>query len=384
MPASVATVERPSQIAPHFQRTRQPPTGKPLAAARVPELDGVRGTAIILVLLYHFAGDLPQNRILAHTVAFGWAGVNLFFVLSGFLITGILIRTRHRSDYFTAFYLRRSLRIFPVYYATLAFLLIAGSFIPGINAILPPGHDRIWFWLYLSNWTPLLEHLNQNALGHFWSLAVEEQFYWMWPLIVFWVNPKKLSRVACGIFLSALLLRIVFIDHHYLIRWNTFCQTDGLMAGALLAIASRNSNPGRLPAARTIFIIAIIGAGVCTGDYLFGQKFTDTLGLTALAVAFAGLLRYVVSGPPTVRKLFRSPVLTAAGKYSYGIYVYHQPIYLAMLHFAWVPRGWPTLVASLTATAVTAVLSYELLEKHILGLKDRVSHQQTARCQITV
>ena len=111
---------------------------------RIRELDGVRGCAIAMVLLFHFRLDLPQNRILEYVLSWGWAGVNLFFALSGFLITRILLRTLGRSDYFRSFYLRRALRTFPVYYWTLIAAVLLFGVIPALRPSLPSAHDRIF------------------------------------------------------------------------------------------------------------------------------------------------------------------------------------------------------------------------------------------------
>jgi peptidoglycan/LPS O-acetylase OafA/YrhL len=341
----------------------------------IPELDGVRGCAITMVLLFHFAPDLPKNRILMHTLGFGWTGVNLFFVLSGFLITRILLRTRDRHDYFRSFYFRRALRIFPVYYWTLAVAVLLFGAVPALNGILPLAHDRFFYWFYLSNWTPLLLELNQRSFGHFWSLAVEEQFYWIWPIVVLFVKPQRLVWVAVGIFASAVLLRIAFVDTHYwFIRWNTFCQTDALMMGALCALAWEAPTVAKSLACYASYIGAAIPCiilAVVVGDHWLGDKFTATIGVMALALAFGALLWYATVGPLWLSILFRSPILTGMGKYSYGIYVYHQPIYLMLIQLHLVQRGWATFAASLMASILLGALSYELVERRILKLKSR-------------
>ena len=338
----------------------------------IPELDGVRGCAIAMVLLFHFAPDLPQNRVLSHILAFGWAGVDLFFVLSGFLITRILIRTRLKSDYFKTFYLRRSLRIFPVYYWALGAVLILFGAVPALRGLIPSSHDQVFYWVYLSNWTPLLHELNQKSLGHFWSLAVEEQFYWIWPFVVRFTNLQWLPWVALGTFSSAVLLRIAFVDSPVFIFRNTFCRTDALMMGALCAIAWQSPAVARFIANRVHYLggaVPIIVLAVVVGDYWLGIRFTYTAGIMALALAFGALLWYAVTGPQPIRRIFRLPILTKLGKYSYGIYVYHQPIYFAYVQLCWFPRGWPMFGASLLTSVSLAVLSYELAEKHILRLK---------------
>jgi len=359
------------QLEHSFNMRLTPPQGRP--SDRIPELDGVRGCAIAMVLLFHFRLDLPQNRILEYVLSWGWAGVNLFFALSGFLITHILLRTLGRSDYFRSFYLRRALRIFPVYYWTLIAVGLLFGVIPALQPALPSAHDRIFYWFYLSNWTPLLDRINQGALGHFWSLAVEEQFYWLWPLVIFLVPARRLAWVAGGVFASALLFRFTFLSAHFFIHWNTFGNTDSLMVGALSATAWQTPALARWMADRVNYLgiaVLAIGASVVIGDRLLGPQYTDTIGTSGLALAFGALLWHAALGPRWLRATFRSPALTTLGKYSYGIYVYHQPLYFALMQLHVVRHGWAMFTVAMTASIGLAVLSFELAEKRILRLKE--------------
>ena len=166
-------------------------------AGFIPELDGLRAIAIILVFLHHSRAQLPVVNMTTFYLGWyfgqGWMGVDLFFVLSGFLITGILLETRETSNYFTGFYARRVLRIFPLYYLVLTAVIVGGSLlnVPKITATLPVPQDRWLYFCYLMNWVGLWRgHFGANSIGHFWSLAVEEQFYLVWPLIVWMVRPR--------------------------------------------------------------------------------------------------------------------------------------------------------------------------------------------------
>ncbi|MBI5083418.1 MAG: acyltransferase, partial [Acidobacteria bacterium] len=173
----------------------------------MPPLDGIRGLAILLVLLLHFrAPDLTHP--LKGILGLGWTGVQLFFVLSGFLITGILLDTRSCSNYFSSFWMRRTLRIFPLYFLALSvFLVAAPAVLPVPKEALPPAADQVYYWTYLNNWIPMGEEGRLvHVLGHFWSLAVEEQFYLVWPVVVWLVPPRMLLRgcaVACLLILAA-------------------------------------------------------------------------------------------------------------------------------------------------------------------------------------
>src|SRR5947209_10880356 len=133
--------------------------------SRIPELDGIRGIAILMVLMVHFGSAPGLPSAVGAVVEFGWAGVDLFFVLSGFLITGILLSTRQHEGYFSTFYRNRTLRIFPIYYA---FLLVA--------LVLAPEWKQVAYWLYLGHFMNASDQ-PIKYMRHFWSLAIEEQFY---------------------------------------------------------------------------------------------------------------------------------------------------------------------------------------------------------------
>src|ERR1700674_4975966 len=163
------------------------------SANRIPELDGIRGIAILLVLISHFGAPRAPWLPLKHFMELGWYGVDVFFALSGFLITGILLDSREGPDYFKRFYLRRALRILPIYYAYLAIYLTAAS----IRGVGPSQISSLWYVFYLANWRDIA--LQPNLLLHFWSLCVEEQFYFVWPFVIRYVpNP------AAEIYLSYL------------------------------------------------------------------------------------------------------------------------------------------------------------------------------------
>jgi len=186
-------------------------------------LDGLRAIAIILVFLHHMKGQMPVVNwftfYLTEYLHQGWMGVDLFFVLSGFLITGILLDTREASNYFTGFYARRVLRIFPLYYVVLTTVIIAGCLLnsPDVTATLPLPKDRWLYYCYMTNWLGLWKaHLGPgyaNYLAHFWSLAVEEQFYLTWPLIVWVIRPRMLPWVAGTLAVLAALTRLAWVAH---------------------------------------------------------------------------------------------------------------------------------------------------------------------------
>ncbi|HEV2276255.1 MAG TPA: acyltransferase, partial [Acidobacteriaceae bacterium] len=227
--------------------TASPPAASPPSALpephHKPELDGIRGIAILAVLLSHAAvhirPDVHVARILIELMIPGWSGVELFFALSGFLITGILLRTKRSPNYFSSFYMRRFLRIFPIYYLTLTLGLIAAVFSPWWHSLMPElEKTRIAFYFYLQNCPLFWNHLQplSGAFGHFWSLAVEEQFYLVWPILIWLLPEKTVFRICCAGFLLALPLRMLLFakvfGSNFALMQLTTSRVDGLFIGS--------------------------------------------------------------------------------------------------------------------------------------------------------
>src|SRR5579863_2675550 len=203
-------------------------------------------------MLHHAEYLLPGKSAIMLTVKnlfyAGWSGVDLFFVLSGFLITGILIDTKEAENYFSSFYPRRILRIFPLYYTVLSFIVILAHVLhrASFDQIMAKPSDQIFYFFYLNNWMILLKDTwHPNIIGHFWSLAVEEQFYLLWPMCV-WLTPKRsLLRLAATGCVVALILRIGLVAAYgpsQAIVQNTFARMDALLAGACCAVAVRDES----------------------------------------------------------------------------------------------------------------------------------------------
>jgi peptidoglycan/LPS O-acetylase OafA/YrhL len=362
-------------------------------SGRMPTLDGVRGLAILMVLAHNF--DLitqPSSRlgsVIDHLADVGWIGVQLFFVLSGFLITGILIDTRGAPNQLRAFFGRRVLRIFPVYYATLAVAFVILPLVSPAHA--PEGQHQIWLWTYLVNWSEPFG-LAVPAFPHFWSLAVEEQFYLVWPFVVRAVAPSRLLRLTAGVVASALAIRIGLraagLTPTAAYQW-TIARMDALAAGAALATLLRLPE---MPAAverrwRAISAcgaLAAIAAVVVTRGLPRNALATQTVGFSLLALAFtyfvlAGVRADAAGGAGgALARVLRWAPLRSLGKYSYGMYVFHVPVHLLLsqqVASRWTspPVGLATGIAyMIVATVVTylaAVASYHLFEKHFLALK---------------
>ena len=212
---------------------------------RIPQLDGIRGLAILLVMLFHFfwfpmAAGLPisaNDSWLRPILLSCWVGVDLFFVLSGFLITGILVDARARPGYFKNFYARRVLRIFPLYYLFLAAWLAL------------TGYQSLWLWSYTANihmaregWTAV-----PSAVDHLWSLAIEEQYYLLWPVVIYFLKPKQALFVCAGLAMLCPLIRFHYfhVNQPLSAYMLTHARLDSLAWGALLALAVRVCPPSR-------------------------------------------------------------------------------------------------------------------------------------------
>src|SRR4051794_2206506 len=250
--------------------SRRPAKGQEIAPGERPHnlyLDGVRGIAVLAVLLTHgtfLFAETPVTRYVLPPMTFGWWGVDLFFVLSGFLITGILLNTRTASNRASAFYARRTLRIFPIYYLSLLVLFALAAKFYWIRSVLPhrSAVDKTAYLLYLQNWIPLWHSLTlkPSLIGHFWSLAVEEQFYLVWPWIVWRLSPKAVLRICVVGAIAALVLRVVLVNHfgpHLWIHSLTVTRGEGLLVGSALAVLNSG---GRRISPR--LLLAMAGAGL--------------------------------------------------------------------------------------------------------------------------
>lgn len=354
-----------------------------MASRQIPALDGLRGVALLLVLLLHFrAPDLqhPMKGLLG----FGWVGVQLFFVLSGFLITGILLDSRRAPNYFSSFWMRRLLRIVPLYFAALAVFLGAfPALVESSSKYLPNQSDRVYFWCYLNNWVTVpadgrLEHI----LGHFWSLAVEEQFYLVWPVVV-WALPSRRLFVFCLISCFAVLIaRTWSITQGWNSDWiyrNTLLRSDALMLGAMAAIALRQPDWRRWILRWTrpaLWGCAVAGAAVLVAGHGTHYLHPPVLaaGLTVFAAAFTAGLTAIVTGTVDGRWLAH-PALGWLGRRSYGMYVWHWPMAYAMYYsYPWAGVHGTAgqvlmLTAGLAGSCVLGEVSYQLFERHFLHFK---------------
>ena len=335
----------------------------------IPELDGVRGVAILLVLSFHFGRILPHSR--KGAVWIGWAGVDLFFVLSGYLITRILWATRENRSYFSSFYGRRILRIFPVAFAFLAgYFWIALPLAHHFGYDLDRnGSDQLWYWAYLANW----HYGHHGSLTHLWSLSIEEQFYLIWPAVVFATSLRNLQRLCIVLVVLPLSFRFLLMGViHYspLTEGMTMCRTEALALGALIALSRE---------IRVLPWLAVPSAvGVLAIDAAFGAqgRIMGIYGLTLIALACAGFVQAVVksAGNASISShLLRSAWLRRFGKYSYAIYILHIPILSLAFHIylkAKTPfRGFAIFFAGIALSYLAGWASWHFFESRILKLK---------------
>lgn len=356
----------------------------------------MRGLAIVMVLVYHIIRLNPANvtgpifETILQVSEMGWAGVDVFFVLSGFLITTILLRTKKQPGYFQKFYARRILRIFPLYYATITLILI---FIPLISPDQVDSTRSVWAWyyFYLQNWGNALNLIPTIfAIGATWSLAIEEQFYMVWPAIVRYLDSKKLGFLSLFIIALALGIRLVIswrfrklLDFNKFFYFATITRLDSLILGALIAILFESEwwrKVLKLVAA-PVFLVCLGTVG-----YFFWLKphspLVDhypmyTYGYTFIALGSAALIVMLTtySGKNPIRWVFRSPVLAFFGKYSYAIYLFHMiPLLILQRLFeesALDGVGYWMIfnITSLFIPIGMALVSWNLLEKRMLDLK---------------
>jgi peptidoglycan/LPS O-acetylase OafA/YrhL len=385
-----------------------------------PSLDGIRGLAVLLVFFHHsiWAASLAVtskvDRVFQAVVTSGWMGVDIFFALSGFLITGILLDSKGSNSFFLNFYAKRTLRIFPLYYLVLVMTFVVLA--PTLERVYSPGdafaqieRNQAWFWFYLENW--YFVHLGAGStfpLTHFWSLAVEEQFYLIWPLIIFLCSVRRTLWVAAGVCIAAPLIRLVLISKGWpevSVYMATITRMDALLAGALLASWLRCGYPAISPKTCAIALIGIfVGGMAVTGIIDHGLSrnglAVQTIGFSIIpaSAALLILLSLSLSRSSSLNNVLTHPALVKCGKYSYAMYVFHPLIQWSLaallrshgillkpeVHLV----SWNYLVfalLTLACTYLTSVLSWYLIERHFLNLKKHFvgsSNRQPPQVQV--
>jgi peptidoglycan/LPS O-acetylase OafA/YrhL len=374
------------------QETISPTRPRAQSSRHYPALDGLRGIAILAVFFSHFGGGHKSTnffiRTWSHIADAGWMGVDLFFVLSGFLITGILLDTAHREHKTKNFYARRALRIFPLFYGVLfGFLLLT----PVLHLHWRAGH--LFYFFYLSNMIPVFAPGlptpgTSVGLVHLWSLAVEEQFYLLWPFVVWLVKDRTmLLRICLVIMAAALVLRIVLLTigvDPLIVYSLLFTRADSLICGSALAILVRDPSRKSLPVK---WILPVSGAVVLCLFLIAGggsqePALISTVGFTSIAI-FCGCLVYrAQQGEGLIAVIGNQRWLRLFGRYSYGLYIYHGLLIVFLFPLVYPVQSlvhsvfWGSilyLLLSLGLTLGISVMSYHFFEAPILRLKKRFS-----------
>jgi peptidoglycan/LPS O-acetylase OafA/YrhL len=339
---------------------------------RVRELDAVRGLAALAIVIYHFRAPI---------LPFGWGAVDLFFVLSGYLITTIILVNGRSPGFLTTFYIRRGLRIWPIYYLSILAIILLGP------VLVRPNNDA--GLLYYLTYTQYFPHYWGGPvedfswyLKHTWTLAIEEQFYWIWPPLVILVGRRRLPWLALGVTAAAVLARSA--GFHW---WILVSRCDGFAIGALLAwglldaewtCRHRRSIRRGLSAVGLASLVYLVTVQLGGGLPDHGPPPRPASTILALNLLFGAIVGLVAShaGHPALLFL-RGPVLGYLGTISYGLYLYHMILlrikmdYVAANH----PAGSRALDgAVLVASFALAAVSWHLLERPILAWRDRFAY----------
>jgi peptidoglycan/LPS O-acetylase OafA/YrhL len=359
---------------------------EPLIRKSMPELDTLRGIAVLGVLFLHgFSWRYGNLRFTAAARVFmlltqpGWIGVNLFFVLSGFLISGILLDSKNHPHYYRRFYTRRALRILPAYYSLLVLLALLHQATASFLALS---------FFYLANLTDFFGVAMDY--GPLWSLAVEEHFYIVWPAIVLRFRARTLAIFLMATCVLVPIARVIAFRYHHGagLDWYTWFVADGLATGSLLAIVLRARIQRKQVVIATwllltlVPVVALAGApfGILTAQRLLGAAFQYTL----VNLFFAGfLLLFLHVGTSAQKNYVNNSVLRFFGYISYGVYLIHFLVF--RLYDLFANNFWPGLqptadhfslvcvrfVVVAAASTGLAYLSRKYYEERFLRLKDR-------------
>ncbi len=379
---------------------------KLIIGKRYTEIDGLRAVAAFMVIWCH-AAELARSISLpgaftqhyTHAMTLGSSGVTLFFIISGFLITGILIDTRDQKNKYKNFYIRRTLRIWPLYFLGILFILLLMQFFGKKGGAYDLSSVLTYHALFISNWVPFFDHDNFASLytdltwfTHLWSLAVEQQFYLIWPLVFFFLQRRISSRqllvfMVCVIALISVLR--AFMIYYWSWSWlpiltGTPTRMDALFMGASLSVILHSFPSGtekinKLCPALLVFLgsILFVTMFLTSGkDAYFQALCVIIVPVTAVMFFFLVNAMILPDRQKTISAILNKPFVQHCGEISYGLYIYSTPVQLLLakkLYWAGVNHYWLNhgiiLCLGFLLTYLLAAASYKYIEKPITNLK---------------
>lgn len=354
---------------------------------RIVHLDGFRGLAVLLVLLSHFFGKIYLLNI-------GWIGSNLFFILSGYLITNRLFYhyTNEIENYYRNFFIRRFLRIFPLYYGCLIlFFLVLPTVSKKYNInFIDFSSDQLWYWFYMSNWKMVFfGETNNTIFNHFWSLAAEEQFYLIWPILFIKFQNKNRKILILLILALSVLVRISSISSTR-VYFSTLTACEPLLLGSYLSLCNQekeiaiNQKLILFFCISSMILLALVfyrDNNLYVTNHMLIRYGYSAINILWLSLLYFSLLSLRVSF--LIKKTFSVKAFVWLGKYSYGIYVFHWIIYQLFIYkiesFVYqigIDKTSSYLISRLILILIVFILSflsYHCFEKHFLRLKNRLA-----------
>ncbi len=359
-------------------------------------LDGLRGIAILLVMIYHMTLLVPRTVVdsgWVHIANVGWCGVDLFFVLSGFLISNILLDAKKQDHYLRHFWMRRALRIFPLYYAIVVFSLVILPLIdhPKSSNFSRIQGDEIWYWTFLSNYSiAYAGEFRHGILDISWSLAIEEQFYLLWPLLILVTNGRQFAKLCVGMFLVSILARIALMTmgaNSIATYVVTPARMEGLAFGGLAAVVIRGLDMellrGLAIKVMRVSVVLLVIVFLYFDGLDWALKEVQLMSLPLFALMFTSILVVTLTSNEhsLVLKILNNRMLMAFGKYSYAMYLFHLPLRALVRDEFYGPTNFITIAGSklpgqmlfyligIGITFLAAWLSWHTYEKHFLRLK---------------
>ncbi|MDR6922133.1 MULTISPECIES: acyltransferase [Chryseobacterium] len=336
------------------------------------ELDGVRAVAVIMVMFFHFFQNIDSSSSIIKLSLFGKTGVSLFFVLSGFLITRILLNTKEKTSYFKSFYTRRALRIFPLYFL---FLFIYYFIFPLVSDWhLASFSEQIWYWTFTQNFAMTFGWDNFGP-NYYWSLAVEEHFYLFWPLILYYCPIKKIKWTVLFLCILSFLTRVILIKNNIEESLFTFARLDELALGSFLAILERenkliSSNSKKFFAAFIISLFPLFYLTFKNGSY---SLLDNSIRHLVLGLVYTSFVAFIVSvdSKNRIKQLLNTHLFSFTGKISYGLYVYHPTCFLIIHYYLKNTSIILSFILSFGLAYIISILSYYFFEKRFLKLKNK-------------